>query len=214
MVLPLVEQQTDELTRIKMTYEEFLERFDENAHVEWVNGEAIVHMPPIEPHQDIVTFLVTLLRFYVDLRGLGLLLTAPFELRLPTGSSREPDILFLAREHYERRTRERWVGAADLLVEVQSERTAKYDLREKLNDYLLAGVREYWAIDPRPRVQMVRLFVLSESGGYEEAVQDERGRLHLTVLPGFWVDPNWFWQNPLPNTALLVAEIAPDAFGR
>ena len=87
-----------ELPRLRMTYEEFLARFDENAHVEWVNGEAIVHMPPTEPHQDVVTLLVTLLRFYVDLRDLGMVLTAPFELRLATGSSREPDILFLARE--------------------------------------------------------------------------------------------------------------------
>lgn len=214
MVLPLTEQQTGELTRIKMTYEEYLERFDENAHVEWADGEAIVHMPPIEPHQDVVTFLVTLLRFYVDLRGLGLLLTSPFELRLPSGASREPDILFLAREHYERRTRERWIGAADLLVEVQSESTARYDLNEKLIDYLRAGVREYWAIDPRPRVRSFRLFVLSESGSYKETEPDEHGRLHSTVLPGFWLDPNWLWQTTLPNTVEVMATIAPDAFRR
>jgi Uma2 family endonuclease len=209
-----VKPPTEEPQRLRMTYEDYLKRFDENAHVEWVRGEAIVHMPPVEPHQDVVTLLVTLLRFYVDLRELGLVLTAPFELRLPTGSSREPDILFLAREHYDRRTRERWIGAADLLVEVQSERTARYDLREKLLDYLRAGVREYWAVDPRPRVRTFHLFVLSESGQYEEATPDEQGRFHSTVLPGFWLDPSWFWQDPLPSAVDLMMRIAPDAFRR
>ncbi|HEY7034944.1 MAG TPA: Uma2 family endonuclease [Thermomicrobiales bacterium] len=214
MVRELVKPATGGVRRLPMSYGEFLERFDENAHVEWVNGEAIVHMPPVEPHQDVVTLLVTLLRFYVDLRGLGMVLTAPFELRLPTGSSREPDILFLSREHYDRRTRERWIGAADLLVEVQSDRTAKYDLHEKLLDYLRAGVREYWAIDSRPRVRSFRAFLLTESGQYDEATLDERGRFRSTVLPGFWLDPSWFWQDPLPATVDLLMEIAPDAFGR
>jgi Uma2 family endonuclease len=214
MVTRLIEQRTDELARVKMTYQEYLERFDENAHVEWVNGEAIVHMPPIEPHQDVVTLLVTLLRFYVDWRDLGMVLTAPFELRLPTGSSREPDILFLTREHYHRRSRERWIGPADLLIEVQSDRTAKYDLGEKLVDYLHAGVGEYWAIDSQPRARSFRAFLLTESGQYDEATLDEHGRFRSAVLPGFWLDPSWFWQVPLPVTVDLLMEIAPDAFGR
>jgi Uma2 family endonuclease len=212
MVTPLVEQRTDGPARVKMTYQEYLERFDEHAHVEWVNGEAIVHVPPVEPHQDVVTLLVTLLRFYVDWRGLGMVLTAPFELRLPTGSSREPDILFLTREHYHRRSRERWIGPADLLVEVQSDRTAKYDLGEKLVDYLRAGVREYWAINPRPRIRTFRPFVLSASGQYDKPGLDEHGRYRSTVLPGFWLDPTWLWQDPLPSAVDLIKAIVPDLF--
>src|SRR6266511_3004991 len=119
MVKPLIEPRVDGIIRLKMSYQEYLERFDEDARVEWANGEAIVYMPPNEPHQDVVTLLAALLRFYVDLRDLGMILVAPFELSLPTGSSREPDIVFLARAHYERRTTERWKGPADLAVEVQ-----------------------------------------------------------------------------------------------
>ncbi|MEA2526622.1 MAG: hypothetical protein QOF73_3849 [Thermomicrobiales bacterium] len=212
MVQPLAEPATEGLQRLRMTYQEYLERFDENTHVEWADGEAIVFMPPNEAHQDIVTFLVTLLRLYVDIRGLGMVLTAPFELRLPTGPSREPDILFLTREHYDRRTRERWVGPADLLVEVQSEGTARYDVREKLPDYERSGVREYWAIDPRPCHRTFRPFILTGSQHYEEAPLDEQGRFHSVVLPGFWLDPGWFWQDPLPKTIDLIMTIAPDAF--
>jgi Uma2 family endonuclease len=214
MVKPLVESGAGAMVRLKMTYEEYLERFDEDAHAEWVDGEAIVYMPPKEPHQDVVTLLVALLRFYADLRNLGKILTAPFELRLPTGSAREPDILFLARDHYGRRTEDRWEGPADLVVEAQSDSTATYDLREKLQDYERSGVLEYWAIDPRPRRRSFRAFVLSAAARYEEAILDDRGRFHSTVLPGFWLDPSWLWQDPLPSTIDLFKEIAPDAFRR
>jgi Uma2 family endonuclease len=214
MVLPLNEQQTGELTRIKMTFEEFLERFDENAHVEWADGDAIVQMPPTEPHQQVIWLLSTVLGLFVEIRNLGMVITAPFELLLPTGTSREPDILFLSREHYDRRGEKRWRGIADLLIEVQSKSTALYDLREKLIDYQRAGIPQYWALDPRPRHRSFRPFVLSASGRYEEAVLDEDGRYHSIVVPGFWLKPSWFWQNPLPRAIDLITEIAPDAFRR
>jgi Uma2 family endonuclease len=214
MVTPLIEQQTDELMRIKMTYEEFLARFDEHAHVEWADGEAIVHMPPTESHQQVIWLLSTVLGLFVEIRNLGMVLTAPFELLLPTGTSREPDILFLSREHYGRRGEKRWKGIADLLIEVQSAGTALYDLREKPWDYQRAGVPEYWALDPRPRYRLFRPFVLSASGQYEEAPFDSDGRYHSTVVPGFWLKPSWFWQNPLPKAIDLITEIAPEVFGR
>jgi Uma2 family endonuclease len=214
MVLPLIAHQTDELTRIKMTYEEFLARFDEHAHVEWANGEAIVHMPPTEPHQQVIWLLSTVLGLFVEVRNLGMVLTAPFELLLPTGSSREPDILFLSREHYDRRDEKRWKGIADLLIEVQSESTALYDLREKLLDYQRAGIPEYWALDPRPRHRSFRPFLLSASGQYEEAGLNAEGRYHSVVVPGFWLKPSWFWQTPLPRAIDLIREIAPDVFLR
>lgn len=39
-------------------------------------------------------------------------------------------------------------GAPDLVVEVLSPRTAKYDRAHKKNIYAKAGVREYWLVDP------------------------------------------------------------------
>lgn len=214
MVLQLPEQHTGELTRIKMTYEEYLERFDENAHVEWANGEAIVHVPPTEPHQQVIWLLSTVLGLFVEMRNLGMVLIAPFELRLPTGTSREPDILFLSREQYDRRGEKRWKGIADLLIEVQSKSTALYDLREKLLDYQRAGIPEYWALDPRPRHHSFRPFVLSASGQYEEGALDEDSRYHSIAVPGFRLKPSWFWQSPLPRAYDLITEIAPDAFRR
>ncbi len=39
-------------------------------------------------------------------------------------------------------------GAPDLVVEVASESTKSRDLFLKLNKYMMAGVKEYWVVDP------------------------------------------------------------------
>src|SRR5687768_12911542 len=87
--------------RIPMTYAEFIERFEDSTHAEWVNGEAIIFMPPSIRHQDIVMFLATLLNSFVKTFDLGKILAAPCEMRFAaSNTSREPDILFIAKESY------------------------------------------------------------------------------------------------------------------
>ena len=54
-------------------------------------------------------------------------------------------------------------GAPDLLVEVLSPGTARYDRGRKMRFYELNGIREYWIVDPRIRV--VEQYIL-EDGNY------------------------------------------------
>ena len=92
-----------------MDYEEFSEWADEDTRAEWVQGKVIVHMPPKNAHQNAVEFLYELLSLFVRLLNLGKVRIAPFEMKL-TGSARQPDILFIARENLDRLTEERLVG--------------------------------------------------------------------------------------------------------
>ena len=39
---------------------------------------------------------------------------------------------------------------------------------------------------------------------------DAAGSYHSTALPGFWLKPEWLWQDPLPNPLTLLTEIAPE----
>ena len=53
--------------RIPMSYEDFLRLVDEDAHAEWVDGAAIIFMPPSARHQALIGFLHTLIAIYIDL---------------------------------------------------------------------------------------------------------------------------------------------------
>src|SRR5262249_36748814 len=201
-----------DLPRLSMSYEEFLDWSDDTTHAEWVDGEVIVFMPPMELHQFVSGFLFTLLQRFVSLFNLGLVLDAPYEMHLPDGSSREPDILFISREHFDRRTPERLIGPADAVWEILSDSTARYDLREKFEAYRRNGVPECWMADPRPRHRQVDAFTRTGDGRYEPIPPDSQGRIRSIVLPGFWLKPDWLWQDPLPDPEALMLEIAPVAY--
>lgn len=194
--------------RLKMSYEAFLEFGTETTHAEWVNGEVIVFMPPTIIHQDLVSFLVSLLRTYVQLLDLGKVLTAPLEMRLEAKKSgREPDILFIATENLHRLEDKRLSGPADLVVEVISNESVQRDRVDKFYEYQEAGVAEYWLIDPRPGKERVDLYHLLENGKYQAIIPDEQNRYYSTVLAEFWLKADWLWQKNLPDVFLTLAEI-------
>lgn len=208
----VIDAVTSDLTRLSMSYEEFLDWSKDTTHAEWVDGEVIVFMPPIELHQLVLGFSFSLLERFVALYQLGVVLQAPFEMKLLDGSSREPDLLFVSREHFDRRTRERLIGPADAVWEILSDSTARYDRHVKFFAYERAGIPEYWMIDPRPGRQKIEVFVLSADGRYRPLDPDTNGRYHSMVLPGFWFDPAWLRQMPLPDLEDAILEIAPDAY--
>lgn len=198
--------------RHQMSYEAFRAFLDEHTHAEWVAGEVTVFVPPGTMHQRLTGFLFQILALYADLYDLGTVMTTPFEMRLLAGmSAREPDILFVAREHLDRLTPERLEGPADLVVEVVSDSSVARDRADKFYEYQEAGVREYWIIDPRPGKERADFYHLLPDGKYQAALPATDGRYHAMVLPGFWLNVAWLWQQPLPTPLLALAAIAPQA---
>ena len=193
---------------VPMSYDEYL-ALPDDVHtaglVEWADNEAIFHMPPNINHQDLVTFLAQLLGLYVDLFKLGRLFVSPVEVRLPSGQSREPDVLFVSNEHLGRITSQRIDGAPDLIIEIVSPESAGRDFDRKFGEYQDAGVLEYWLIDPRPRRKQA-LFYRLGSDGLFKAANIEDGVYRSQALAGFWLKTEWLWQ--LPDAQFAFAEIA------
>lgn len=193
--------------RIPMSYEEFLD-FAADIHAEWVDGEAIVFMPPTTIHQQITGFLYILVSLFVRSRNLGDVMIAPYTMRVrPAARAREPDVLFVAREHAQRLTPEGLEGPADLIVEVVSESSVERDHVSKFSEYQEAGVREYWIIDPRSDQQRADFYQLLPHGVYQLILPDTDGRYHANVLPGFWLQLDWLWQQPLPDPLSIISTI-------
>jgi Uma2 family endonuclease len=198
--------------RVKLSYEEYLAYPAQGQLAEWVDGEMVIFMPPVTLHQKMADFLSQLLGLYVKLLNLGIIISAPFEMRIHAESNaREPDLLFIADEHMGRLTDKRLAGPADLAIEIISDESIHRDRVDKFYEYQAGGVSEYWIIDPRPGKERVDCYWLTLHGRYQAILPDDDGRYHSTVLPGFWFHPDWLWQEPLPNPLLALAEIAPDA---
>ncbi len=190
---------------LRMSYEEYKNWDYEGGLTEWVDGEVIFHMAPKDEHQNIVEFLIELLRPFVRLLKLGKVRVAPFSMRvLEGGSAREPDLFFLAAEHLGRLTETELSGPADLAIEVISDESVGRDRGDKFYEYQEGGVREYWIIDPRPRHRRVDFYVLDAKGSYQPVPIGEDGIYRSTVLPDFWLKIEWFWANDLDSLAALA----------
>ena len=185
-----------------MTYQEFLEWADEDTLAEWVNGEVIMTSPASNIHQDISDFLTSVMRAYVQTRNLGVVRSALFQMKLKNG--REPDLLFIQREHLARLNPTYLDGPADLVVEIVSPESVSRDRGEKFYEYAEGGVSEYWIVDPnKTRAD----FYVLDGDYYSRAFVGASGRYDAHTLPGFWLRVEWLWETPLPSPIRTLAEI-------
>lgn len=193
---------------IPMSYEEYLNTFDEDVHAEWVQGEAIIFMSVATRHQIIVTYLIKLLGMYIEFFRMGELLSAPYEMKVsPESNAREPDILFVKAENKSYLEEQRLAGVADLVIEVVSPESVKRDNEDKFSEYEKAGIQEYWIIDSRPEHEGAEFWVLDGNGRYQSmpVVNDI---YHSTILSGFWLNINWLWDTERYGALAAFAETA------
>lgn len=188
-----------------MSFEAYLAWLNEDRFAEWEDGQVVLMSPASLRHVLIANFLAALLSEYVLRHQLGVVLSAPFQMALPElQRSREPDILFLADVN-QHRLRDTYLdGPADLVIEIVSPESVTRDRVIKFQEYARAGIPEYWLGDPVTRSMTGYQL---HKGAYALTELDSERRLHSTVLPGFWVLPDWLWHEPLPSVVATLASI-------
>ena len=190
----------------RMTYEEFLDWADEDTWAEWVDGEVIILSPASLLHQALDTFLLSVLTSFVSFRDLGIVLGPPFQMKTgPDLPGREPDVIFVAREHLDRLRDVYLDGPADLVVEIVSPDSRTRDSQDKLHEYEEGGVPEYWVLDPFRRE--AKFYQLGEDGSYHLVSPDENGVYESAVLKGLRLKVDWLWQKPLPRLPGVLKEL-------
>ena len=126
-----------------------------DKRVELVHGVLVVREPPGYLHGDVTARLTTRLMNHVEAHSLGRVVAgdAGFKLRSAPDTVRGPDIAFLSSA---RVPDPRPVGylalAPDLVVEVLSPTDRAGEVLAKVADWLNAGTRLVWVIDPERRL--------------------------------------------------------------
>lgn len=169
----------------RYTYADYA-RLPEGAPYQLIDGYLVKHPSPTPYHQRLSGRLEGRLREFIRERYLGETFHAPLDVYLSEDQTFQPDIIFISNNRHELVGSKKIEGAPDMVVEILSPSTARYDLHEKKRAYESAGVLEYWIIDPR--WSRVEIYGVGERGFTMLEQATATGTVHSAILPGFRVD--------------------------
>ena len=102
-------------------------------------------------HQKALDKIYRQLGNYVEQHNLGETRTAPFDVYLNRRNVYQPDIIFVSNENLMGFKERGFFGAPDLVIEILSPATWRYDKEDKKDEYERSGVKEYWMVDPHDK---------------------------------------------------------------
>jgi Uma2 family endonuclease len=167
-------------------------RLETDNFIELVDG--CIEVLPMPPwlHQRIVAFLYQSLSGWCVSHRRGEALFAPLPLKLFPGTIREPDILVIKRSPNSGRLAQ-YPTSAILVAEVvgdDSESRCR-DLSDKRHDYAMAGIPEYWIIDP---VEKLITVLTLDAGKYREHGRFTTGQTATScLLADFAISTDEIW---------------------
>ncbi|MGI1659243.1 MAG: type II toxin-antitoxin system prevent-host-death family antitoxin [Desulfitobacterium sp.] len=144
----------------KVSYEEFMEIYEtSDLRMEFINGEIVLLSSPSTIHQEISGNLHVEFREYLKGKQCKVFY-APFDVHLRKEGFKDPDVmqpdLIVACDIAENTNEKgRYMGTPTLVVEILSPSTRTKDMVDKLNTFMISGVREFWIVDPDQEVILV-----------------------------------------------------------
>ena len=155
--------------------------WDDGKRYELIDGAAYLMEPsPKWEHQDVSTQLISQINGYLKGKP-GKVFQSPFDVRLNADADDDtvlqPDIVVFCDRSKLSGTG--CVGAPDMVIEILSPSSRSRDKLVKFNQYLLAGVREYWIVDPDEKT--VQACILKH-GGYDIIMHVEADEVPVHVL--------------------------------
>jgi Uma2 family endonuclease len=139
----------------RSTADELFEMPDDGFRYELVKGELRKMSSSGSEHGATIVNITILLGQYVKANKLGVCFGAEtgFKIASDPDTVRAPDVAFIRRERIPESgiPKKFWPGAPDLAVEVLSPGDTRREVDEKVEDWLEAGARAVWVINPKRR---------------------------------------------------------------
>ncbi|MGI0150303.1 MAG: Uma2 family endonuclease [Thermoplasmata archaeon] len=169
-----------------LTAEEFYRLPDIGRPQELIEGFVVSEPVSSRSHGAVAASIVRILGNYVHTNGLGSLTTCDsgFILARDPDTVRGADVAFISwnRDRAAKSAGPYFPGAPDLAIEVLSPGNSPGDVRSKVADYLAAGTRLVWCVDPaKRRVRVYRALLAPKILTAEDELDGE------DVVPGFRV---------------------------
>ena len=172
-----------------------LTELEEDVKAELIDGVMIVHSPEKTRHEDVFGFMFPMMRIFAIQTKQAKVLGSMATVHLGTCRKVKPDIVAVREERKHIVTEDAIEGTPDLVVEIVSHSTRRYDFGEKRKVYEEAGVPEIWLVDfERKQVTVVR-----KVGQKYRSETKSKGVVRSQVLKGFWLQVDWLWQEELPD---------------
>ncbi len=182
-----------------VTLEQYMDQYAEMG-CEWVEGTVYKLAPVGIGHEEIRNYLRDLLRACFSLNPIGRVLGEPIVLRLPAfpRRRREPDLMIVLKTNTQAEIKGTYLdGPANICIEIVSPCSVITDHGEKLEEYELGGVGEYWIIDPTHNE--CRFHRLNEQKRYEAVSEDQHGIYITPQLPRLQLHVPTLWHDVLPD---------------
>ena len=170
-----------EVIATSYTYDDYLKLNDDKQY-ELIGGKLILVPAPRTIHQRIKGRIFRMVADFVDKNSLGEVLDAPIDVVLTEKDKPQPDILFVSKKRLDIITEANVRGAPDLVIEILSPSTSKWDKVEKSRLYYKHGVKEYWIVDPDGKY--VEVFISGDKNWNLFQAYDENDILISPLLTG------------------------------
>src|SRR5579872_4044310 len=181
--MPVERPYVPPMTAALMTAEQLAQTTVPHKRTELVHGRLVVHEPPGGKHGNVTANLAFRLAQHTDLMGAGALFVGDtgFTLTRNPDTVRGPDIAFVSKDRLPMLIPIGYLELApDLVVEVLSHHDRPGETLTKVGDWLEAGTRLIWVIDPERR--LARIY---RRNGTESMVSEDEPLDGEDVLPGF-----------------------------
>ena len=148
---------------MQVSYEEFMEIYEKSdLRMEFINGEIILLASPSMNHQEIIGNLYSIFRSFLKGKMCKVFLS-PFDVifhkkDLKVPDVMQPDLLIACDSADMTNEKGSYIGVPSLVVEVLSPSTKSRDMIDKLNTYMISGVKEFWIINPNKKTVLVYCF--------------------------------------------------------
>ncbi|MBF0607157.1 MAG: Uma2 family endonuclease [Magnetococcales bacterium] len=153
---------------------------------EIIDGQEVVVYSPSFEHQIVLIKIAAKIIIHLQYNKIGEMLLSPLDVILEEGRQRlQPDLIFIRNERMF--IAQDWIrGAPDMVCEVVSPGSYRYDAIKKRKIYEDYGVAEFWLVQPQHKA--IEVFAIANGRYVQRCAAAEEGVITSEVIDGLEFD--------------------------